>query len=127
LARILILDDEPDACSLLKRVAEGMKHDTAVFTLERDAIEYGRDNRIDLAILDLKLRHVSGLEVFKVLRKSNPGLKGLILTGYPTEESAKTALKIGATEYLVKPIDIDLLEERIEDALALNEQDYGPL
>ena len=104
MAYVLILDHEPDACSLIKRIAEGMGHDAAVFTGEREAIAYGEDNRIDLAILDLRLKHMTGVEVLEVLKKHNAALKGLVLTGYPARERAGKAGRMRATTYLTSPL-----------------------
>ncbi len=118
MATILVLDDEQDSCNLLKRIAEGLNHTAWAFTDERDAIEYGKMHRPDLVILDLKLKRLSGLTVFEELRSVNPALKGLILTGYPTPESAKRAMDLGIVDYLIKPVDVEVLEAKIIETVA---------
>jgi ActR/RegA family two-component response regulator len=72
---------------------------------------------VDLAILDLKLKKMSGLDVLEKLKESNPKIKALLLTGYPTVETAKKAVGMGIHSYLTKPIDVDDLEKGISAAL----------
>lgn len=117
MATILVLDDEQDACNLVKRIAEGLKHHTVAFTDEHEALKYAENNRIDLAILDLKLKTMSGVDVLEKLKEHNPDIKALLLTGYPTVETAKKAIGLGVHAYLTKPIDVDDLEKGIGAAL----------
>lgn len=117
MANILVLDDEQDACNLVKRIADGLKHKTVAFDDEDEAINYAEANPVDLAILDLKLKKMSGLDVLKKLKESNPNIKALLLTGYPTVETARKAVALGANAYLTKPIDVDDLETGISAAL----------
>jgi len=56
---------------------------------------------------------MSGIAVLEELKKINPAVKALILTGYPTVETARHALALGANEYCVKPIDKKELEEKV--------------
>ncbi|MGD9817372.1 MAG: response regulator [Desulfomonilaceae bacterium] len=117
MAHVLVLDDEPDACNLVKRIAEGMKHKAVAFEDENEAITYCGSNEVDLAILDLKLRKMTGLDVLEKLKEFNPRIKALLLTGYPTMETAKRAFGLGVHAYLTKPIDVDDLESKIASAL----------
>jgi ActR/RegA family two-component response regulator len=68
--------------------------------------------------LDIKLKKISGLEVLEELKKIAPSMRAIMLTGYPTLETAQAALKLGAAEYCVKPIDNDELEEKVAKVLA---------
>jgi DNA-binding NtrC family response regulator len=117
MANILVLDDEQDACNLVKRIAEGMKHSTIAFTNEYEALEHAKSNAVDLVILDLKLKEMSGVDVLEQIKKNNPEVKALLLTGYPTVETAKRAVTLGVHAYLTKPIDVDDLERGISSAL----------
>ena len=117
MARIMVLDDEKDACELMERVLS-LAHEVVCFTEEEDAIQYVRDNPVDLAILDIKLKKMSGVDVLEVLRKSRPELRALMLTGYPTLKTAERAITLGAHDYLTKPLDLDQLEAKVTEALA---------
>jgi DNA-binding NtrC family response regulator len=116
-AHILVLDDEPRACSLIEKVL-GKGNEVYTFTEEEDAIDHARNSRVDLAILDIKLKRMSGVEVLAELKKHTPELRAIMLTGYPTTETARESISLGASEYLVKPIDIDELEITVKRTLA---------
>lgn len=119
MATILVLDDVSDASTLIKRILERKGHETHAFTEEEDALAFARARRPELAILDIKLKRLTGVEVHEELRKLSPGTKVIMLTGYPTLETARQAKSLGAADYLVKPIDKDELEARVAAALGM--------
>ena len=117
MATIIALDDVLDAANLIKRILERKGHQVTIFTDEEDAINFVESNEVDLAILDIKLKKMSGVEVLEELKKITPSMRAIMLTGYPTLETAQTSLKLGATEYCVKPIDNEELEEKVAKVL----------
>ena len=119
MAYILVLDDVLDAGRLIKRILERAGHEVAAFTEEEEAIAHARNNPIDLAILDIKLKKMTGVEVLEELKKLQPKMKAIMLTGYPTMETARESLHLGANDYCVKPIDKDELEEKVDEVLDL--------
>ncbi len=118
MAEILVLDDVLDAANLIKRILERQGHNATAFTEEEDALQYARTNSVDLAVLDIKLKKMSGVEVLAELKRIDPSIRAIMLTGYPTMETARESLKLGANEYCVKPIDKDELEEKVAEVLA---------
>ncbi|MBW1786285.1 MAG: response regulator [Deltaproteobacteria bacterium] len=116
MARILVLDDEKDACDLIERVLSPT-YQVVTFTDEEAAIAYFKTNDVDLAILDIKLRKMSGVDVLSILREVRPDAKAVMLTGFPTVQTAQRAITLGAYDYLTKPIDIDRLEEKVRQVL----------
>ena len=118
MAKVLVLDDVLDAVILMKRILKTAGHEVVGFTEEEEALNYACSNPVDLAILDIKLKKISGVEVLQELKKIRPSMRAIMLTGYPTLETAQAALKMGATEYCVKPIDNDELEEKVASVLA---------
>jgi ActR/RegA family two-component response regulator len=118
MASILILDDMLDAANLIKRILLKKGYEVAAFTEEEEAIEHARNHPVDLAVLDIKLKKMSGLDVLAVLKESVPSLRAIMLTGYPTVETARESKKLGADAYCVKPIDTDELEETVASVLA---------
>jgi DNA-binding NtrC family response regulator len=118
MAEILALDDVQDATVLIGKILKKKGHNVHTFTEEEDAINFARDNSVDLAILDIKLKKMSGVEVLAELKKIQPDMHAIMLTGYPTVETAREAISLGADEYCVKPIDRDELEEKVEKVLA---------
>ncbi len=117
MAKILVLDDVLDAVILIKRILQKKGHEVFGFTEEEETLDYARSNEVDLAILDIKLKKMSGVEVLEELKKITPSMGVIMLTGYPTMETARECLKLGATEYCVKPIDKDEIEEKVAGVL----------
>ena len=117
MAEILALDDVQDATVLIGKILSKKGHTVHTFTEEDDAIAFAKENKIDLAILDIKLKKMSGVEVLALLKESTPDMHAIMLTGYPTVETAREAISLGADEYCVKPIDRDELEEKVENVL----------
>ena len=118
MATILVLDDVLDAVILIKRILSRKGHEVITFTEEEEAIAYAAAHSVDLAILDIKLKRLSGVEVLEMLKKIAPAIRVLMLTGYPSLETAREALALGAGEYCVKPIDMDELEDKVAALLA---------
>ncbi|MFP4533677.1 MAG: response regulator [Desulfobacterales bacterium] len=117
MSHILVLDDVEDAGIMIKRILERKGHTVAVFTEEQDALDFVNKQNPDIAILDIKLKKISGVEVLKKIKELRPEVDVLMLTGYPTLETAREAMDQGAKEYLVKPIDKNELEEKIQNIL----------
>ncbi len=118
----MILDDEEDCCSLLKRIVDGLNHNAVVFTDPKEALDHAQTRHVDLVILDLELKDSSGIEVLEGLRAHNPQVNVLILTGRPTLLDRREALSMGVWNYMAKPIDIEILEKGITAALSANER-----
>ena len=87
------------------------------FTEEEEALNHARSHTVDLAILDIKLKKMNGIEVLEELKRIVPSVRVIMLTGYPTLETARESLRLGAAEYCVKPIDKDELEEKVAGVL----------
>jgi DNA-binding NtrC family response regulator len=117
MAEILALDDVQDATMLIGKILTKKGHNVHTFTEEDEAIAYARANKVDLAILDIKLKKMSGIEVLGLLKTATPEMRIIMLTGYPTVETAREAISLGADEYCVKPIDREELEEKVEKVL----------
>jgi DNA-binding NtrC family response regulator len=117
MAKIMVLDDMVDAVELTKRIMEEAGHQVFTFTEEDAALQFVRDNRIDLAILDIRLKKMSGVDVLAQIKQHAPQIKAIMLTGYPTVETAQESTALGACDYCVKPIDNEELVEKVATAL----------
>lgn len=123
MANIAVLDDVFDAGILIQRILTRKDHTVHPFTEEEEFLSFLKKEKIDLAILDIKLKKLSGVEVLEEAKKIDPELKVIMLTGFPTIETAQKCLQLGAQEYLVKPIDKHELEEKVE--MVLSDQSPG--
>lgn len=116
--QILVLDDVLDAGVMIKRILERKGHQVTVFTDEEEALAFVRSHPVDVAILDIRLKKMSGIDVLEELKAISPKTRVIMLTGYPTLETARQAQEWGAFDYCIKPIDKDELEEKVASALA---------
>lgn len=117
MAEIVVLDDVLDAVVLVEKILSRKGHSVHSFTDEEEAIAYVKNNVVDLAILDIKLKKMSGVEVLGYMKEIKPEIKVIMLTGYPTIETAQESIELGAGEYCVKPIDKKELEDKVSDVL----------
>lgn len=115
---ILVLDDVLDAGVMIKRILERKGHQVAVFTEEEAALGHVRTHPVEVAILDIRLKKMSGVDMLEELKKASPRIQVIMLTGYPTLETARQSKELGAFDYCIKPIDKDELEEKVASALA---------
>jgi DNA-binding NtrC family response regulator len=117
LAKVLVLDDVFDAVNLVRRVLQTAGHEVFGFTDEKDALGFIKENQVDLAILDIKLKHKTGVEVLTEIKHIAPATRVIMLTAYPTVETTQESFRLGANEYCVKPIENEVLEETVERVL----------
>ena len=117
MGQILVLDDVLDAGTIIRKILERQGHTVAVFTEEIEALDYAGSHPVDVAILDIRLKKMDGTEVLAELKKRSPRTRVIMLTGYPTLDTAQRARDLGAFDYCIKPIDRDELEEKVAEAL----------
>jgi len=114
--RILIVDDELVVRDSLARWFAAEGYETKALASAREALELA-DREWDLALLDIKMPGMDGIELQRRLKESDPDMILIIMTGYATVETAIQALKHGAYDYLTKPVDPDELSHLVEKAL----------
>jgi DNA-binding NtrC family response regulator len=114
--RVLIVDDEVDFVSILAKrlLAHGWDADTAVSGHE--AIEKATSRDYTAIVLDLKMPGFDGIETLKRLKKVNPSLQIILLTGHGSIRDGVDAMKHGALDFLEKPTDFADLIKKIEEA-----------
>ncbi len=114
---ILVVDDEQDAGRLMQRVLSASGHEVCAIGDPEEAINWLQKNTPDLVLLDIKLKGKSGISVLEYLRGYNLKTKVVMVTGYPSAETRNKAMDFGVQEYLIKPIEIDELESRVNKLL----------
>lgn len=117
MATIVVLDDVYDSGVLISRILTRKGHEVTSFTEEEAALDFIGKNTPDLAILDIKLKKMNGVEVLEEIGNISPETRVIMLTGYPTLETARESIRLGASEYCVKPIDKSELEEKVAAVL----------
>lgn len=116
--KVLLIDDEQDFMDVLadRMRDRGMQVSTTTSPIE--ALEKVEDENYDAIILDLMMPEMNGLETLSRLKEKNPDLQIILLTGQATIEKGIEAMKLGALDFLEKPIDIQALNEKIKEAKA---------
>ncbi|MGD9608957.1 MAG: response regulator [Desulfovibrionaceae bacterium] len=116
---VLLVDDEAGLTAILAKrlTARGLVVKTAV-SGEEGLELVRRDPDIGLAVLDINMPGLDGLETLRALKASRPEVEAIILTGYPSPEGALEGMRLGAYEFLSKPCDTDELYQRVIEALA---------
>ena len=115
--RILIVDDEGVVRNSLTEWFSEEGYSTKGVPSGREAIDAVEKDDWDLALVDLKMPGMDGVEVQRQLRERDPELTVIIMTGFGTVDTAVQALKQGAYDYLTKPIDPDELSHTVEKAI----------
>ena len=115
-SKVLLVDDEEKFLDLLSQRlgTRGVDADTA--TSGEEALMKIREKNLDVIILDIMMPGMGGIETLKRIRKENPEVQIIMLTGQGTVEKSVQAMKEGAIDFLEKPVDIGKLIEKIENA-----------
>lgn len=117
--KILVVDDERKMCNIMKAILEGENHSVESAGNGQEALKLlGREDKFDLVITDLMMPEVDGMEILKGSKQVKSPPEVIIMTAYATVQTAVTAMKMGAYDYLIKPFEIDELKfmvKRIAD------------
>jgi len=120
-ARILIVDDEPMVCELLESMVSSLGMKAKGITQALKVIDELRDTFYHLVLLDIFMPDKSGLDLIADIREASSDTKIIIVTGLADKELAIKALRLGAFDFLEKPIDMELLSHSVNRALDVQE------
>jgi DNA-binding NtrC family response regulator len=120
--RLLLIDDEKDFVNILAKRFKHRNIDVTKAFSGTEAIQALRENEFDVAVLDLKMEDMDGIEVLKIFKIMDPRLAVIMLTGHGSAESAEQGLKLGAFDYLSKPCELEDLVQKIMQAFAQRKQ-----
>ena len=108
---LLVVDDEPGILRLIDRFARKIGFDVATAGSGREALDRLQSEKAAVALVDLQMPDVDGLEVLRGIRAADPDCQVILMTGHASVDTAIEAIKLGAMDYLRKPFDFDRLEE----------------
>ncbi len=126
MARLLVVDDEPNVRYSIKKRLESDALTVDLAESGRRGVELAGLLRPDAVILDIRLGDMTGMEVFDRLRAIDPRLPVIVITAYAATETAIEAMKRGAFEYLLKPVDLHQLGEVVQRAVELSRFRHVP-
>jgi DNA-binding NtrC family response regulator len=117
-AKILVIDDEPDIGWLFSKILSEEGYKVLVSLNGEEGISTIEKEQPDLVFLDLKLPGKSGIQILREIRKCNKDLLVIVLTAYETVKTAVEAMKLGAYDYLSKPVNIEKIKTTLKNALS---------
>jgi two-component system nitrogen regulation response regulator NtrX len=117
-ARVLIVDDDASIREALGRILDYEDYDVHAAANGAEALEILAERRLDLALLDIKMPGMDGLELLERIKKSHPDLVCVMVSGHGTVQTAVEATKLGAFDFLEKPPDRDRLLLTVRNGLA---------
>ncbi len=121
--KVLMVDDEAQFRATTSKILSRRGYETTVAESGEEAIEILKKAPQDVVILDIKMPGMGGHEALAKIKKINPDIQVIMLTGHGGDASAKESLKHGAFDYLNKPCDIELLSMKIRDAYDARRED----
>ncbi len=127
--KILIVDDDKAHLSMLETVLKSLGHSIECACDGGDAIKAAQNNPYDLILMDVRMANIGGIEALKEIKRINPAIPVIIMTAYSSVDKAVNAMKLGACDYLTKPLNFDELKiivERSMEHLQLFRKDSAP-
>ncbi len=115
--QIMIVDDEENILNFMKHALLDMGYKVTVYSNAENAIEEIKKEAYDLVITDLMMPNLSGIEFVKKAKKISPNTDLVVMTGYPSVETAVKCMKLGATDYIVKPLDLEYINIIVERSI----------
>ena len=108
---LLIVDDDEDMLETLSDILQEKGYLIETATTGKEAITIAKEHFFNVALIDLKLSDMTGIEVLRTFRKKYPVRMNIVVTAYATVQNAVDALNLGANAYIMKPIDLKKLDQ----------------
>jgi len=115
--RILVVDDEPDICELLRQVLESQGYDATPETSAFGALERIAKQEFDLVLSDVSMGEMNGLDLCRYIGERRPGMPVILLTGRGNMDTVISALRLGARDFLTKPLDAESIATSVARTL----------
>ncbi|MEM3788723.1 MAG: response regulator [Candidatus Bathyarchaeia archaeon] len=122
-ARILVVDDDENIRKVLKTILEEEGYAVDETENAKKAIEKSRKKVYNLALIDIRLPDMEGIELLTRMKDTVPRMRKIIITGYPTLQNAIEAVNRGADAYILKPFDMDKVLATIKEQLRKQEEE----
>ena len=117
--KILVVDDEVEVVNFLCVFLERLGLNAVKATCGKEALEVCSREKPEWVFLDIKMSDMDGLEVLKKMKEINPNIKAIMITGTKDETIQSEAQALGASDYLIKPIDLEDLREKIRQHISI--------
>jgi len=121
--RILVVDDDETIRTTMKAILEDEGYLVDLASTGKEAIQKTQDRTYNIALLDIRLPDMEGIELLKLMKESVPRTRKIMVTGYPSMQNAISALNKSADGYMLKPVDVDRLLSTVKEQLEAQEKE----
>jgi len=131
--KVLVVDDDPQVCKTVGMILQEHGYHVQSYSQPRQALQAVRKAPFDIALIDIKMPDLDGLELVEKVKGEDPRVASIVMTAYPDVQTAAETMRLGARDYITKPFREDQLlgsVERIAQELGLiytNEQELNRL
>ena len=115
--KIMVVDDEHEICAFLKSFFEERLYEVVTALSGEEALKKIEKERPQVVLLDLKMPGKDGIEVLKELKQRYPKIKVIMVTAVETSDKIELAIKLGADNYITKPLSLEYLEMDVKDKI----------
>jgi DNA-binding NtrC family response regulator len=115
---VLIVDDEPIVCERFKDYLEKKDMSVETFTVSQEALDRLQEKAFDVIVTDIKMEGPTGIDILVAAKNMAPAPEVILITGYGSFESYRTAETVGAFDYVHKPFKVEEVYKKIEKAAA---------
>lgn len=116
-ANVLVVDDEKTVCNSCKKILTQEGYNVDIALSGEEALNKVKGNGFDVVIADWKMPEIDGMEVIRRIKRDNPNVIVIMITGYPSIESSIKAIRFGVSDYVAKPFTPEELSDAVLKAL----------
>lgn len=116
--RLLVVDDEPEICDFLKSFFEDRDFEVQTALSGEAALEAMESFQPQVTLLDIKMGTVDGLAVLRQVKEKHPKTKVIMVTALETTDKIEEAMRLGADNYITKPLSLEYLENDVKEKIA---------
>ena len=121
--KVLIVDDDENIRNTMKAILEDEGYTVELAATGSEAIEKTEKTAYNIALLDIRLPDMEGVELLKLMKDATPRTRKIMVTGYPSMQNAISALNKNADAYMLKPVDIERLLSTVKEQLEAQENE----
>jgi Response regulator containing CheY-like receiver, AAA-type ATPase, and DNA-binding domains len=111
--KLLVVDDENDICDFVETFFKDRGFHVATASSGEDAISMAKKNRPDIVLLDVKMKGMDGLAALKHIKELDRSIKIIMVTALDDQDRMREAYRLGACDYITKPLILDYLEQTV--------------
>jgi DNA-binding NtrC family response regulator len=121
--RVLVVDDDETIRTTMKAILQDEGYAVDLAATAKEAIQKTQEKNYNVALLDIRLPDMEGVELLKLMKDSVPRTRKIMVTGYPSMQNAISALNKNADAYLLKPVDVEKLLATVKEQLQSQENE----